>query len=66
VLYNVHAAANLGAVETIAGVPATTSHIEFTRDEQEAIGIPERLIRYSVGIEDTEISIYRLGSVSTQ
>lgn len=49
-----HAAANLGAVETIVGPPATTSHVESTRAEREAMGIPESLIRYSVGIEDTE------------
>lgn len=49
-----HLAANLGAVETIAGPPATTSHVESTPQEREAAGIPEALIRYSVGIEDTE------------
>jgi cystathionine gamma-synthase len=49
-----HRAANLGAVETIAGPPATTSHVECTAEEREAMGIPEGLIRYSVGIEDTE------------
>jgi len=49
-----HAAANLGAVETIVGPPATTSHVECTRAEREAMGIPETLIRYSVGIEDPE------------
>ncbi len=49
-----HAAANLGAVETIVGPPATTSHVECTREEREAMGIPESLIRYSAGIEDTE------------
>lgn len=49
-----HLAANLGAVETIAGPPATTSHVECTPEEREAMGIPEGLIRYSVGIEDTE------------
>jgi cystathionine gamma-synthase len=47
-----HRAANLGAVETIAGPPATTSHVECTAQEREAMGIPEGLIRYSVGIED--------------
>ena len=47
-----HRAANLGAVETIAGPPATTSHVECTAEEREAMGIPEGLIRYSVGIED--------------
>ncbi|EGB15346.1 Cys/Met metabolism pyridoxal-phosphate-dependent protein [Pseudodesulfovibrio mercurii] len=47
-------AANLGAVETIAGPPATTSHVECTKAERAAMGIPESLIRYSVGIEDVE------------
>ena len=47
-----HLAANLGAVETLAGVPATTSHVECTADERAALGIPEGLVRYSVGIED--------------
>lgn len=49
-----HRAANLGAVETIAGPPATTSHVECTPEEREAMGIPEGLIRYSVGIEDVD------------
>lgn len=49
-----HRAANLGAVETIAGPPAVTSHVECTPAERAAMGIPESLIRYSVGIEDAE------------
>ncbi len=49
-----HAAANLGAVETVVGPPRTTSHVESSAEEREAMGIPESLIRYSVGIEDTE------------
>jgi cystathionine gamma-synthase len=49
-----HLAANLGAVDTIAGPPATTSHVECTAEEREALGIPESLVRYSVGIEGTE------------
>lgn len=52
-LQHAHLAANLGAVETIAGPPATTSHVECTPEERLAMGIPEGLIRYSVGIEDT-------------
>lgn len=47
-----HAAANLGAVETIVGPPATTSHVEVPAAERAALGIPEGLIRYSTGIED--------------
>jgi len=49
-----HLAANLGAVETVAGPPSTTSHVESTKQERAASGIPEALIRYSVGIEDSE------------
>lgn len=47
-----HVAANLGAVETVVGPPATTSHVESSLEERQAMGIPESLIRYSVGIED--------------
>lgn len=53
-LHYAHAAANLGAVETVVGPPRTSSHVESTPEEREAMGIPESLIRYSVGIEDTE------------
>ena len=49
-----HAAANLGAVETIVGPPATTSHVECTKEERAAMGIPESLVRYSTGIENVE------------
>jgi cystathionine gamma-synthase len=56
-----HLAANLGAVETVAGPPATTSHVELTPREREELGIPEGLVRYSVGIEDTEDLIADLG-----
>lgn len=53
-LHFAHLAANLGAVETTAGPPRTTSHVECTPEERAAMGIPENLIRYSVGIEDIE------------
>jgi cystathionine gamma-synthase len=46
-----HRAANLGAVETTVGPPATTSHVESSAEEREAMGIPEALVRYSAGIE---------------
>src|SRR5690242_377920 len=56
-----HLAANLGAVETVAGPPATTSHVESSPTERAASGIPEALVRYSVGIEDTTDLIADLG-----
>jgi len=49
-----HRAANLGAVETTVGPPATTSHVESSAREREAMGIPETLVRYSTGIEHAE------------
>ncbi len=49
-----HLAANLGAVETIAAPPRTSSHVEVSPEQRAAMGIPESLIRYSVGIEDVD------------
>ncbi|MHA6195998.1 cystathionine gamma-synthase family protein [Pseudomonas wadenswilerensis] len=48
-----HRAGNLGAVETIYGPARTTSHVENTLEERQALGISEGLVRISVGIEDT-------------
>jgi cystathionine gamma-synthase len=47
-------AANLGQVETIAGPPSLTSHVELTAEARAAAGVPEGLVRYSVGIEDPD------------
>ena len=47
-----HLAASLGSVGTLAGPPATTSHVETSAQERELLGIPESLVRYSAGIED--------------
>ncbi len=49
-----HRAANLGAVETTVGPPATTSHVECTPEERALLGIPEGLVRYSAGIEGVD------------
>jgi cystathionine gamma-synthase len=50
----VHLAASLGSVSTLAGPPRTTSHVELTEEQRALLGIPESLIRYSVGIENVE------------
>ena len=50
----VHLAASLGSVSTLAGPPRTTSHVELTAAQRQQLGIPESLIRYSVGIENVE------------
>ncbi|HZY79442.1 MAG TPA: cystathionine gamma-synthase family protein, partial [Cyclobacteriaceae bacterium] len=48
----VHLAASLGSISTLAGPPRTTSHVELTEQQRALLGIPEGLVRYSVGIED--------------
>lgn len=50
----VHLAASLGSVSTLAGPPRTTSHVELTEEQRKLLGIPESLIRYSVGIENVD------------
>lgn len=50
----VHLAASLGSISTLAGPPRTTSHVELTPEQRATLGIPEGLIRYSVGIENVE------------
>ncbi len=44
-------AESLGSVETLATNPATASHCDLTREQREALGISDRLIRLSVGLE---------------
>jgi cystathionine gamma-synthase len=60
-----HRAANLGAVETTVGPPATTSHVETSTKEREAMGIPEALVRYSTGIEHADDLISDLDNALT-
>lgn len=50
----VHRAASLGSVSTLIGPPAVTSHVELTPEARAELGIPETLIRCSVGIENFE------------
>lgn len=47
-------ASTLGATHTLIGLPETTSHVECTVEERKALGIPEGLVRVSVGIERIE------------
>lgn len=48
-----HKAASLGSVGTLVGPPRTTSHVELSAEERARAGIPESLVRYSAGIENT-------------
>ncbi len=47
-------APSLGGVETLITRPATTSHAGLSADERRQLGISDKLIRVSVGIESTE------------
>jgi len=45
---------SLGGVETLITRPAATSHSGLTAEERRRFGIPEGLVRLSVGIESTD------------
>jgi cystathionine beta-lyase/cystathionine gamma-synthase len=45
-------AISLGGVETTVTSPAKTSHVKMSRAERETIGVTDKLVRLSVGIED--------------
>jgi cystathionine beta-lyase/cystathionine gamma-synthase len=45
---------SLGGVESLASIPALTSHVHLTPEERAKWGIPEGLIRLSVGLEESE------------
>lgn len=46
--------ANIGDAKTLVIHPASTTHQQLTREEQEATGVTEDFIRLSVGLEDEE------------
>jgi methionine-gamma-lyase len=45
-------APSLGGVESLASIPAFTSHIQLGVEGRRRAGIPEGLVRLSIGIED--------------
>jgi len=47
-------AASLGGTKTLVVHPASITHTQLTREEREAVGITDGLLRVSVGIEDVE------------
>lgn len=47
-------AESLGGVESLVSHPATMTHASIPPIEREKCGISDRLVRYSVGIEETE------------
>ena len=53
-------AVSLGDCETLIQHPASMTHSMCTKEEIEAAGFSDRLIRLSVGLEDPEDIIYDL------
>ena len=47
-------------MNTLVGPPSTTSHVEVTAEQRRALGIPEGLVRYSVGIENARDLLWDL------
>lgn len=47
-------AASLGGVETLVVQPSRSSHLGMSPTEREALGITDRMIRVSIGIEDPD------------
>jgi cystathionine beta-lyase/cystathionine gamma-synthase len=47
-------AASLGGVETLVSQPYNMTHTQYSAKDRAATGIPETLVRVSVGIEDAE------------
>lgn len=47
-------AESLGGVESLIGHPATMTHASIPKQERQALGIVDSLIRLSVGVEDPE------------
>jgi cystathionine beta-lyase/cystathionine gamma-synthase len=47
-------AASLGGVETLVSQPHSMTHTQLSAKEREATGIPDTLVRVSVGIEDAD------------
>jgi len=54
-------AESLGGVETLIEHPASMTHASVPRDEREARGMTDGLVRLSVGIEDVEDLVDDLG-----
>jgi cystathionine beta-lyase/cystathionine gamma-synthase len=50
----VQPAVSLGGVETTISQPSKTSHAKLTAEKREALGIDDRLMRLSVGIEGVD------------
>jgi cystathionine beta-lyase/cystathionine gamma-synthase len=58
-------ALSLGGIESTICCPAVTSHVKISEEERQRIGITDRLMRLSVGIEDSDDIISDLDQALT-
>ena len=47
-------AVSLGGVETLVSIPILTSHVNMSAEELRIAGVSERMMRFSIGIEDVQ------------
>ena len=57
--------ANIGDSRTLVLHPASTTHQQLTADQLDAAGVPEDLIRISVGLEDLADILWDLDQALT-
>lgn len=57
--------ANVGDARTLVIHPGSTTHQQLTPDQLEAAGVPEDLVRISVGLEDLEDILWDLDQALT-
>ena len=57
----VRRAPSLGGTESLIVHPATSSHKDLSQEERSKLGITDRLVRLSVGLEDIEDIIDDIG-----
>ncbi len=56
----IHLAVSLGGTESLAEHPGTMTHIDVDPEERRALGISDKMVRLSVGIENVEDLIWDL------
>lgn len=59
-------AESLGGVESLVSYPATMTHASIPPEERQRIGLSDGLVRFSVGIEDSEDLIADIGEALKQ
>ena len=57
--------ANIGDVRTLVIHPASTTHRQLTDDQLIEAGVPQDLVRISVGLEDIEDILWDLDQALT-